>query len=242
MDDIQAPDLIHLLGFEKHLFKIKDNGLAAHQQNIERAYPFLSNSFNVFSEVIDFYHGNLSASRREVDMIYFVDTFDAQTLNQIVGILMRQKGLIRYLKSYPLYREGILSLNEYSMDRVNELVLSAQALLGKITEIYNFPEYSADPKMGLKEDDIKKLIDATMHQFEYIHEYEELFELHKLIKDRTQQFWIEEFSFLGDMPAFVPQNGWVGGISIRPIFQGIHKYYLKFQEFCTQTAPYHDGE
>ena len=31
-------------------------------------------------------------------------------------------------------------------------------------------------------------------------------------------FWIEEFSFTGDMTAFRNAKNWIGGLSVRPMF------------------------
>ena len=84
--------------------------------------------------------------------------------------------------------------------------------------IFSFESYSDDPKLNIADDDIKNLISALTNQYGYLYYNEQTFELYKLIKDRTQQFWIEEFSFLGDLPAFRSKATWVGGISIRPMF------------------------
>ena len=75
-----------------------------------------------------------------------------------------------------------------------------------------------------------------MTQYDFLHQNEQTYNLYRQIKDRTQQFWIEEFSFLGDMAAFRSQASWIGGISIRPIFQGIYKYLMKYQSWITEKT------
>ena len=56
--------------------------------------------------------------------------------------------------------------------------------------------------MGLKDNDIANLVDALMVQYDFLYANEDTFEIYKVVRDRTQNFWMEEFSFLGDMPAF----------------------------------------
>jgi hypothetical protein len=99
-----------------------------------------------------------------------------------------------------------------------------------------FDAYNSDPTMSLKQNDIKDLITALHNQYDFLYLSEKCFETYKLVKDRTQQFWIEEFSFLGDLPAFRSQKTWIGGVSIRPLFQGIYKYYLKHSETANEGA------
>jgi hypothetical protein len=65
---------------------------------------------------------------------------------------------------------------------------------------------------------VRQLVEALFAQYDFLFENEQTFELYKRIKDRTQIFWIEEFSFLGEIPAFQGQSTWVGGISVKSIF------------------------
>lgn len=44
------------------------------------------------------------------------------------------------------------------------------------------------------------------------------------------------------MAAFRSQTSWIGGISIRPIFQGIYKYLIKYQNWLTTKAENSDSQ
>lgn len=211
-------DLVHLLGFEKFIFRIKDNALASHVQELDRCFPYLSNSYNIFREIFDLSPFELSQSKREIDMQYIIENMDTQQLFTIVRILEKQRPLLSYLQSYPLYREKIATLRQFDVGEVTILLDKAKIVLRKLTQIYNFEAFDADPRMGLKEHDIRTLIDILMAQYDFIHEAEENFNLFKLIKERTQHFWVEEFSFTGDIPAYRSYSSWIGGISIRPLF------------------------
>ena len=140
--------------------------------------------------------------------------------------------MIRYLKSYSLYREGILELEQFDATYVKELLENAKVLQQGLCQIYDFEHYRLDKEYGIGEtqsvDEIKQLVESLRAQYRYLYLNEETFEIYKKVKDRTQQFWIEEFSFLGDMPVFRGQSNWIGGVSIRPLYQGIHKYYCKY--------------
>lgn len=69
-------DLVHLLGFEKFIFCIKDNSLSLHQQELDRSYPYLSNSFNIFKEIFDFSPYETLPAKMDLDMQYIIENID----------------------------------------------------------------------------------------------------------------------------------------------------------------------
>ena len=78
---------------------------------------------------------------------------------------------------------------------------------------------------------VTQLVDALSAQYELLNRSEEIFELYKVVKDITQIFWMEEFSFLGDLPIYQSQKTWIGGVSVKNIFQGIYSFLSKYQYF-----------
>lgn len=113
------------------------------------------------------------------------------------------------------------------MNDIQALLANTQKVLYKLNEIQEFENYEADKKCNIKNDEISRLIEALKAQYDFMYYAEETYELYKLVKDRTQQFWAEEFSFLGDVPAYVSNSQWIGGISIKPLFVGIYQSLLK---------------
>lgn len=56
------------------------------------------------------------------DMNHFVENVDFEEFLGIVKILDKQKSMIRFLKSYPLFREKLLALTEFDVLRVKDLL------------------------------------------------------------------------------------------------------------------------
>jgi hypothetical protein len=67
---------------------------------IKIAYPSLSNPFNIFQSLFD----------QNQNMQEFIQNVNFQDLIACLEILDQQKNMIRFLKSYPLFRENILQI------------------------------------------------------------------------------------------------------------------------------------
>jgi hypothetical protein len=58
--------------------------------------------------------------------------------------------MIRYLKSYPLFREKIADLTEFNVSHVSELLEQTKKVLSKLKQAYKFEMYHTDLKMNMK--------------------------------------------------------------------------------------------
>lgn len=80
--------------------------------------------------------------------------------------------MIRFLKSYPLIREGIQEIQDFDVSKVKEHLEAAKAMLQKINDIFLFEDYDADPKNNLQSTQIREMIYALMMQYEFLYQNE----------------------------------------------------------------------
>lgn len=76
--------------------------------------------------------------------------------------------MIRYLKSYPLFREKIADLTEFDVNHVSELLDKTKKVLKKLQQVNKFDSYHAALKMNIQKDDIKLLIEALSAQYDFL--------------------------------------------------------------------------
>lgn len=105
-DDLSQEEAEILFEFESMFFGLPDKHIKYHSLDLQRPYPLLTNSFNIFMHIFDRSKNKQPKNGKcHFLMENFIEQVDFNQFMKVIQILDKQKPMIRYLRTYPLYRE-----------------------------------------------------------------------------------------------------------------------------------------